>query len=500
MPPTSDREDIPPVTNTELLDWLDEQAAAFSSATTREHYLNSSGQKDDLSLAPIYERHADLFRRDTVDRVLAVSAGDERLPHLRQFVVDGYLEQAVNVLVEELAARETADTVAWDGDTLPYRAVQQRVMNEADAARRHDLDARRAEATAAQNPLRERRWDAMYGQAHNLGFESYAALCDNVGALDLDNLRAQMERFLADTEAPYHERLARELAAIGIAPNEAERSDLLRMFRSPELDSSFPRERMLPALQASLQGLGIARAQSNVHLDTEERPRKSPRAFCAPVQIPDEIYLVISPHGGHDDYRALFHEAGHAQHFAHILPELPFAFRGLGDNSVTEGFAFVLEHLLYSDAWLRRYLNFDDNAAYLSLVRFHRLYMLRRYAAKLLYELELHHGNDVRPNAERYATVLSEHVGARYSAADYLSDVDGGFYCARYLRAWIFDAQVRGWFARRWGNEWFVAPEAGVALRELWSQGQRHAAEEILRQLGESGLDMRPLAKELSTA
>jgi hypothetical protein len=257
---------------------------------------------------------------------------------------------------------------------------------------------------------------------------------------------------------------------------------------------------MLPALAATLEGLGIAREQPHVHLDTEERPRKSPRAFCAPVEIPDEIYLVISPHGGHDDYRALFHEAGHAQHFAHIDRALPFAFRGLGDNSVTEGFAFVLEHLLYSEAWLRRYLNFDDNAGYLSLVRFNRLYMLRRYAAKLLYELELHAGTDVRRGAERYAALLTEHVGARYTPADYLSDLDDGFYCARYLRAWIFDAQVRAWFHERWGDEWFLAPAAGSALRELWSQGQRQAAEAILRGLGAQGLDIAPLAAELSTA
>ncbi|HWQ28343.1 MAG TPA: hypothetical protein VNN12_04915, partial [Dehalococcoidia bacterium] len=53
----------------------------------------------------------------------------------------------------------------------------------------------------------------------------------------------------------------------------------------------------------------------NIHRDTEPRPRKSPRAFCSAIRVPDEVILVINPHGGHDDYRALFHEAGHAEHF-----------------------------------------------------------------------------------------------------------------------------------------------------------------------------------------
>ncbi len=495
MPPTSA---TPPANDDELLDWLDEQAEAFSGATTREYYLNYAGLKDDLALAPIFERHAELFRRETVERALGIEADDPRAPHLREFVVDGYLEQAAKELTEEIAAKETADSVEWDGEQLPYRSVQQRVMNEPNASRRHELDRLRLDVTAGQNPLRERRWEALYARSGELGFDGYVALCDELGSLGLERLRDTMGRFLNETEQSYRDRLERELRGIDVDPATAERSDLLRLFRSPQFDASFPRERMLPALEATLQGLGVDVArQPSVRVDAEERPRKSPRAFCAPVVIPDEIYLVISPHGGHDDYRALFHEGGHAQHFAHIQADQPFAFRGLGDNSVTEGFAFVLEHLIYSAAWLRRYLDVDESGPYLSFALFHKLYFLRRYAAKLLYELELHGSGDVRGHDQRYADLLTTHVGVRYSAEDYLSDVDDGFYCARYLRAWIFEAQVRSVFVRRWGEEWFAQPDAGAKLRELWSTGQRYPADELLRQLDEPGLEIGPLAAEV---
>ena len=481
-----------------LLDRLDAEAEEFSNATTREYYLNYAGHKDDLALAPIFERHADLFRRETVDRVLSAGPADPRAPNLREFVVHGYLDQAAKELTEQIAGRETADTVEWDGEELPYRAVQQRVMNEPDADRRHELDRRRLQVTASHNGLRQQRWDALYRQARDLGFETYVALCEQMGQLGLERLRATMERFLWDTEKRYRDRLEQELRDIDVAPGLAERSDLLRLFRSPQFDSAFPRERMLPALDATLRGLGVdVDHQPNVHLDTEERPRKSPRAFCAPASIPGEIYLVISPHGGHDDYRALFHEGGHTQHFAHIAADQPFAFRGLGDNSVTEGFAFVLEHLLYSAAWLRHHLDMAEPNAYLSFARFHKLYYLRRYAAKLLYELESHAGGDPRACGKRYADLLTAHVGVRYSPEDYLSDLDDGFYCARYLRAWTFDAQLRAYFVRRWGDEWFAQPEAGAALRELWSHGQRYPAPDLLRQLGEPALDIAPLAAEV---
>src|SRR5207302_780811 len=88
-------------------------------------------------------------------------------------------------------------------------------------------------------------------------------------------------------------------------------------FRATSWDEAFPKELMLPALEATLSDLGIdLRAQENVHLDIEERPRKTPRAFCAPIEVPDRVMLVIQPIGGPDDWRALFHEAGHTEHFA----------------------------------------------------------------------------------------------------------------------------------------------------------------------------------------
>lgn len=491
----------PPTAPRAFFDWLDAGADAFSSATTLEYYLNYSGQKDDLALAPIYRRHAELFRKSTVDAALSARSRDPRAANLREFVVDGYLEQAAKRETEEIARRETADSIRWEGKRVPYRSVQLLVTNEPDATRRRDLDAKRLEVTSAQNELRERRWGKLYRKTNELGFSDYVALCDRLGSLGLARLREQMERFLWETEKPYRARLERELRAIDVDPGLAERGDLLRLFRSPQFDKAFPQKRMLPALEASLRALGVdVEHQANVIVDAEERPKKSPRAFCAPVDIPGEIYLVISPHGGVDDYRALFHEAGHAQHFAHIQSDQPFAYRGLGDNSVTEGFAFVLEHLVYSKAWLQRFLGMRHSESYRSLSAFHKLYFLRRYAAKLLYELELHTSGDVRSFGKRYADLLTSHVGVRYNPEDYLADLDDGFYCARYLRAWIFEAQLRSVFVRRWGEEWFTKPKAGALLRELWSHGQRYPADELLRQLGEPGLDIGPITRDVAGA
>jgi hypothetical protein len=57
--------------------------------------------------------------------------------------------------------------------------------------------------------------------------------------------------------------------------------------------------------------------------------------------VPGKVMLVIQPIGGPDDWSALFHEAGHAEHFANTRPELTVEERRLGDSAVTEGWAML---------------------------------------------------------------------------------------------------------------------------------------------------------------
>src|SRR5439155_7766574 len=174
------------------------------------------------------------------------------------------------------------------------------------------------------------------------------------------------------------------------------------------LDGLFPGERMVPALRQTLAGLGIdLDAQRNVTLDTETRPTKSPRAFCSTPRVPQEVYLVLPPIGGREDYAALFHEGGHAEHYGCTDAELAFEFRHLGDNSVTESFAFLLEGLTASPEWLEGILGMDGAEAAIEHARAARLVMLRRYSAKIAYEVELHApGADLAAMPQRYSELL----------------------------------------------------------------------------------------------
>jgi hypothetical protein len=212
------------------------------------------------------------------------------------------------------------------------------------------------------------------------------------------------------------------------------------------------------------------------------------------------VVLVVLPQGGQDDYNALFHEAGHTEHYAHMRRSLPAEHRVLGDNAVTEGFAFLLEHLVCDPRWLSARLDMPGADEYVRFSAFVKLFFIRRYAAKLSYELELHAGAPLDALGERYAELLSAATGLPCPPADRLEDVDAGFYCTCYLRAWAFEAQLGEWLRGQYGGAWFRQRPAGSLLRELWELGQSLDADALLREVTGEPIEFDLLADQARAA
>jgi hypothetical protein len=483
------------------------RAERFVTDLDREYYLHFAGHKERFEIEEIYERNANLFEREIVDRLKEALDGARsdddrrRLRFLLQLAVEGLIGQATKAETAALAEREGSLEIEVDGSSEPYRQAAITQANEPDSERRALIETARMSALDAElNPLYVAVTERAHALAVELGWGSYRAMYEELKAIDLDALEQQTVAFIETTGAFYRDQVAPEIERqTGIAFDHLRRSDLPYFFRARTYDGLFPEERLMEAFEHTLAGLGIdLRAQPNVSLDLEQRPRKSPRAFCAPVRVPEEVYLVIPRRGGHDDYAALFHEGGHTEHYANVDPALPFEFRHLGDNSVTEGFAFLLEHVTEDPAWLRAVLGADDAGEYLAYTRASKLIFLRRYAAKLSYELELHAGR--RPLAEMpglYTSRLSDAVGVEWPGVSYLADVDEGYYAANYLRAWAFEAQLRRALRQRYGEEWFSHAEAGELLRSLWREGQRRGPEELLGEVAGEELDFAVMVEEV---
>jgi hypothetical protein len=489
------------------LDSYRERAENFIEELDREYYLHLAGHKSELEVEAIYERYGSLFGREAVERIgelRRASAGEleRRLRYLHQFALEGHLGAATRAEEARLAELEATLEVEVDGEAMPYRAAAIAQANSDDPERRAAIEAaRNATLSGRLNPLHREVLERWHRICAEFGWPSYLDAFAELRGLDLGVLRRQLDEFAEATEERYSAVVDPELEhAVGMPLSRLRRSDLVRVFRAVNLDPLFPPNRLVDSFRRTLAGLGIdLDAQSNVHLDTESRPSKSPRAFCATPLVPEEVHLVVPPIGGREDFATLLHEGGHAEHYGNTEAGLPFEFRHLGDNAVTESFAFLLEGLTADPAWLREVLGTEDPEAAVSHARAARLLMLRRYSAKIAYEVEFHGaGVELESMRSRYVELLSDRVGVVWPGETWLSDIDPGFYVACYLRAWALELSWRRALRERFGESWFRRPEAGKWLLELWRQGQRLGAEELLAEtLGES-LDFDGLASELT--
>lgn len=486
------------------IDTLRDTVEAYVSDANREYYLHMSGQKDTLEMAAIVARYGSAFTAsamreclDLADAAADDAAARRRYVALAQAVAESCMERELAPLGDEIATAEAQAMVEVDGEQVPYFSAAVMLQNERDRARRGRIDAARVAEVARLNPLREKLFRRHHELIASLGFPGYVQFYSTLKGIDVAALGEQLQAFLARTADLYVQHIAPWFEeVIGVPWAQAERHDAALLFRMSEQDAWFEGTHMLPALRSTLLGLGVALDdQPNVHLDTEDRPRKNPRAFCAPVHTPDEVYLVIRPTGGYQDFRALFHEAGHTEHFAHVERTRPFEERDLGDNSVTEAFAFTMEHLLLDGAWIGDTLGLDDASLrrLLHAAHVYYLYMFRRYAAKVTYELRLHGGGPagLADMPEVYASWLTSHLGFRYRAESYLDDLDPGFYSSQYVRAWMLEAQLRERWRSRHGERWWRPGAAGDELRALWSLGQALPAHLLAAELGmgELGID-----------
>lgn len=484
---------MPTLTAAEASDYQ-HRAEAFWQAEVTAQYRMQAGLAAGVELAAIYETYADLFSEGTVQELIETwrvrSGGEYRW--LAVFAALRYLRQVSLPCDEAFWEQMGTAVLPWDGDSLPFFATTRLLGTEADPSRRRLLYAGRGELLAAKNGMLAERWQRVNAEANRLGFATYHALWDELGGLQLQNLELMAQTFLRETAVPYF-RALNHWSQIILGTNQPDAADMFYLLRGSQFDDLFPAEKLATAVYQTTRLLGLPLAETGgLEIDLEPRAGKSPRPFCAFVQVPAEIKLVVNPVGGHQDYKAAFHELGHALHGLHIPAHLPFAARYLGDDSVGEAYAFLFEQFPANPLWLKEILGAADYSRYVDYMRFTRLLFARRCAAKVLYENQLHTG--LADPARFYTAVLQEHLGLNISPAYYLLDVDDGFSNAQYFRAWLLAAQLAARLEAQFGKEWLLLPATGNFLRSLWQKGQP-AAETVSIFTGEKHLHPEALIR-----
>jgi hypothetical protein len=482
-------------------------------AISREGYLALAGHKKTAEFQSIYEQYQGILGADALELTLeAFRAAPEQSEDKRsaQWLLEWEIETQASKPLAALDERE----IAWensavirspDGRVIQYQAAPIEIANTQDRKVRLALDAARADLVEKEHaPLRRERLQREKEYVESLGVaDDYNSSFEAVTGISLAALAASCEGFLRDTQSMWDDTLPRVLKKkLGIKASQAKRSDALALFRASEYDDAFPGNHMESVIRRHVREMGIdPTANGRIIFDVGDREGKRSRAFCSPVRVPQEVYLVLRPHGGQSDYNTFLHELGHALHFAYASADYPFEFRWLGDNSVTESYAMLFDHRMHDRGWLLRYAQLGANrvAEFLRTAGFEELHYLRRYCAKFLYERALYAGEapwDQLPDL--YVSLLSNATGFEYDTADAFVDVDPRFYSTRYLRAWQLQSVLNEKLTARFDVDWFRNPSAGPwMVSELFSRGQRETAEEIAARVGGGALSFQPLIRRI---
>ena len=469
------------------------------------------GEKETSEQAAIVERYADLFSRAQLDALHAAensAGGDEReeLYRLRKTCEGGLVAAELVERHDALENKLLAERVTFKGEEMPLRLAQAKLALLPDYADREELGELQANASAAFNDERRELLSLSEALEADLSGETNAiARNEEEKGISLHDLSAALHEASKQSAGAW-DRLRTTWfdRLLGDHPAVPSSSHTSYMRRLSPLEATYSKDRATEICLQTLRDLGFElAAMSNIKLDLDDRPQKSPRACVIASDPPNIVHLITRAQGGLHDYQAFLHEAGHALHYGGCDPALPFAFRRLSrDHALTEIYSYIVEAISREPGWHARYFGLSDAQAVenAEATTFLEALLFRRYEAKLRFELDFWTRFPTDGGTSGgYEEYLTAATGIRYRSENFLSDMDGGFYTADYLRAWVRAAQLQQYLRAEVGDDWWCNTMTGDILRGLFLEGTKPSSEEIAGRLGFYPLDLRPLLHELGT-
>ncbi len=457
--------------------------------------------------------------------------------YLRNYLAMAYIERKTAHLDDQLSAAELGATVtlSWRKGRTRYRDLPGLLAKEKNATRRRGINQAMADVRRrVLNPLLIKKLVRSQELAQWMGYKSYVVLSSKIRRVRLKPLITLGAKFVRDSE-PLFKKLMASVAkeSLKVSLAKLTRSDHSRLFSAPKVARQLPDALMIPTLKYFLRGIGLdtsTAAKTKILIDDSKHPQKKFRAACYPLKVPSDIRVTVKPAGGLMSWVTLFHEGGHALHFAWTTNRR-WEFQQLGSYSLTEAFAELFARAWEDPAWLERYGKFlkdvkrgKHNKGLTkglkrlrvrplskklmgSLVRSrlaYNLYLARRYGwAKLIYEVALQGGSDklfksvyrgqTSDRRKLYRTLFQQAYGYKLSENDadrYLTDVDPFFYSADYARAFMLADILHEHLRKKFGRSWYDNKKVGAYLKTLWADGNRYTAEQIAARLG-TKLDYR---------
>ncbi len=418
---------------------------------------------------------------------------ERRLHYLYRDLATTYEAKRVAAIDDEMENRRAADHIWVRGfeEAIPYRDIYVTMRDTDDEEPYMNLYyANSNYSVHVMNPLRLKRLAVHHEAARAMGYESYTDFFYELLGYERGVPAAKARKFRDETFPTYKELVAARCRKLyGKDPAETPPWQSKNIYWGKDFDKYFPEEKFLDFTYSFFAGLGTdIRELSNVTVDDVDRPEKEPRAATFSFSVPADVRVNLKPVGGADDYEAAFHEFGHALHGAFTDADLPFEFRTLGSNELTETYAIFFEQMFHDRDFLLEELGMppdvvDDFLRYKLLLD---MGSARSIAFDVYYDEPLHAGELEDPLAYYDAELDKQRLFPKYpfrAEATYLS-VDEGFYALYYMAAYYGAAQLRAKMMEEFGPRWYKDAAAGEFLKGLFRKGDSITLTEMLQQIG----------------
>lgn len=501
-----DKREVPQSGWEKLIAIRAEGQAYYSEIALDEFNADAFGKPSHVQ--EISSRYQSLFTESNIRLLERIqdnfqpSPDETKIEFLRLYLIDGWLSRAVGQSSDSLQSLRLQAKVADGRDSVNYLDVPAVLATETNRERRQRLFEGQLPTLQRENTIHSKIRSVEDSLLFELGYGDVSSYLEEEHACDFYALSLVATKLIQDTDSLAHALFAEFAPKLtGVQVSAFRGYDRAYLQRAQAYAKHFPAVAMTELFGQTMKGMGIAiDTMRNLKIDLEDRPNKCSRPATYPIEVPFDIRVLVKPIGGQDDYASYYHEMGHALHFLYIT-ERDFEFVYLGNNTVTEVFAFLFEHLLDDPTYLQTSLDFSaiEVKDYLRFKAFVRLMYVRSYCGDFLFEQELYSSKgDAKADYERIKQPLLGYPWSDVEREGYLNRADK-FYSADYLRAWFLESQLREKLRADFGRDYFKQPATGEYLKKLWAYGNSNSPEELAKLTGIGEITPQALLREINS-
>ncbi len=476
----------------------------YSELMTDKYNADVLGQPSRIE--EITTRYQTLLDKQNIQLVQRIqdsyqpSPEETQVRFLRLFLIQGALKLAAGQSADYLRALQLQNRIAGGGNAVDYRHLPDLPAGETNRERRQRQFEAQLPALIKENAVYQKIRSLEDSLLFDLGYGDMASFLEEQHGVDLAVLSEVAEKFVKDTDSLTHTLFA-ELAPklTGVRIESFRGYDLPVLERGQTFDKHFSVTKMIDGLKSVLAEMGLSvDSAKGLKITIVDSSQVGFRPVAYPIRIPDDIRVPIRLVDGLPGYAAFYHELGHALRCATIT-ERDFEFAYLGNQTLTEASAFLLEQLLDQPAYLQNRLGFSpqETKDYLRFRALIKLITVRSYCGDLLYEQSLYSGESDPKTA--YEKIKQPLLGYPWNdveregyltCADYLSSAD-------HLRGWFLAAQLQEKLRAFVGADYASRPATGDFLKKIWAAGNRYTPEEVAQSLGIGAITPEALHRQI---